>query len=359
MDVVAVAMSGGVDSSMAAYLLKSRRVKLESKVLVVGASQNIWTEGCRAPTTLVLAEKVCRLLEIPYYLMDLGKEFREIIIDDFVSTYLHGRTPNPCVICNRRIKFGLFYRQIEATLKREGRFEENARLHFATGHYARIEREADGWALKKGMDLEKDQSYMLYRLPRDLLPRLVFPLGGLAKTEVVAMARRLDLPSAGARSSQDACFLEGSYGDFIVRHTGKQALRRSGEIIDTRGRVLGRHRGFLYYTVGQRRGLGLGNGPWYVKSIDPLRNRVCVGRKWEILSKTLEVGDLNWLIDGPREALTCGVKLRYQTGELACTVRPLSDDRVKILLKTGAVVTPGQSAVFYDGDRVLGGGIIV
>ena len=223
MDVVAVAMSGGVDSSIAAYLLAKQRVKLERKMLVVGASQNIWTEGCRAPTTLVLAEEACRLLAIPYYLINLGQEFREIIIDDFVSTYLHGRTPNPCVICNRRVKFGLFYRQIEATLRREGRLAENDRLCFATGHYARIEREADGWALNKGVDHEKDQSYMLYRLPRNLLPNLIFPLGELTKTEVMEMARRLDLPSAEAQSSQDACFLEGSYGDFIVRQTGDRS----------------------------------------------------------------------------------------------------------------------------------------
>jgi tRNA-specific 2-thiouridylase len=356
MRVVAVAMSGGVDSSMAAYLLKSQRVKLDSKMLVVGASQNIWTEVCHTPKSLGFAEEVCRLLEIPYYLMDLGQEFKELIIDDFVSTYLHGRTPNPCVICNRRIKFGLFYRKIEATLRREGLLRDKACFHFATGHYARCERETDGWALKKGMDFEKDQSYMLYRLPRKLLPHLIFPLGELAKAKVIDMARQLDLPSAGAQSSQDACFLEGSYGDFIVRQMGEQ---RSGEIVDAEGKVLGRHRGFPFYTVGQRRGLGLGNGPWYVKSIDPVRNRIYVSRRQEILSKDLEVSDLNWLIKGPRETLACSVKLRYQTGELACTVRQLSNDRVKILLEKGAVVTPGQSAVFYDGDRVLGGGIIV
>jgi tRNA-specific 2-thiouridylase len=365
MDMIAVAMSGGVDSSLAAYLLKSRQVKLPfepsgaNEVSVVGASQNIWTEGCRAPTTLALADEVCRKIGIPYYLIDMGREFKEIIVDDFVSTYLHGRTPNPCVICNRRIKFGLFYRRIETTLRREGRLEEGARLYFATGHYARIEPEADGWALRKGVDREKDQSYMLYRLPRDLLPDLAFPLGELTKTEVVEMARQLDLPSVKAASSQDACFLEGSYGDFIVSHIGAGALRQTGEIVDTRGKVLGRHRGYVFYTVGQRRGLGLGNGPWYVKSIDAARNRIIVGRKREILSKKLEVADTNWLIGEPQQAFACGVKLRYQSGELACRVEPQTGGRVRILLKKGAVVTPGQSAVFYDGDRALGGGIIV
>ncbi len=365
MDVIAVAMSGGVDSSLAAYLLKNRQAKLpfkpseQNEISVIGASQNIWTEGFRIPTTLLLADEVCRKLGIPYYLIDMGKEFKEIIIDNFVSTYLHGRTPNPCVICNRRIKFGLFYRQIETILRREGRLEKHDKLYFATGHYARIEHETDGWALKKGADREKDQSYMLYRLPRDMLPFLAFPLGELTKAEVIETAKRLDLPSVKAVSSQDACFLEGSYGDFIINQTGERALRKPGEIVDTRGKVLGRHRGYIFYTVGQRRGLGLGNGPWYVKGIDAAINRITVGRKREILSKKLEVVDANWLINTPEEAFASGVKLRYQSGELACRVEPQAEGRVRILLKKGAVVTPGQSAVFYSGDRVLGGGIIV
>jgi tRNA-specific 2-thiouridylase len=348
-------------------LLKNRRVKTASgetrassrRMFVVGASQNIWSERQDTPKTLHLAKKACRLLEIPYYVVDLAQEFQEIIIDDFVSTYLNGKTPNPCVICNQRIKFDLFFKRIEAAVRGDGWLEGGAEIYFATGHYARIESERDGLALKKGKDLEKDQSYMLYRLPRALLSRLVFPLGEYTRSEVLEEARRFDLPGAQIRSSQDACFLEGRYGDFIVRQTGREELRRTGEIVDQKGRALGRHRGFIFYTVGQRRGLGLGNGPWYVHSIDPVRNRIYVGRRRDILRKSIEVSDMNWLVDQPKAPFSCTVKLRYQSGELVCTVKPLACERVKVLLKKGAVVTPGQSAVFYDADRVLGGGIIL
>ncbi|HUV07566.1 MAG TPA: tRNA methyl transferase PRC-barrel domain-containing protein, partial [Spirochaetia bacterium] len=268
-------MSGGVDSSVAACLLE---VEHRSSIgrPVVGVSQLIWAKESQFPAALDLARDVCLRLGIPYFRVDLNREFERLIVRNFIDTYLEGQTPNPCVLCNQMIKFDILYRKVESELRTRGNLGEQDTLYFATGHYARVEAEEGGYALKKGRDASKDQSYMLYRLPRSLLSRIVFPLGGLEKKEVIRMASRLDLPHREIRESQDACFLEGSYGDYLVKKTGRVDLRHPGDIVDAGGRVLGRHRGFIRYTVGQRRGLGLGSGPWYVSRVDPIKNRVVV-----------------------------------------------------------------------------------
>ena len=355
--VIVVAMSGGVDSSVAMCLLREREGGPRSARLV-GASLNL-LEGCSSfQDTLPNAGAICRELDIPFYLIPMEEDFRRIVIEDFITTYLQGRTPNPCVICNQRIKFDMFDGEMQSRLRRDGALDVGQTPLLATGHYARVERIGGGWGILKGRDPEKDQSYMLYRLPRELLPRLEFPLGGLTKDEVVELARAWGLPNVHARESQDVCFLQGRYGDFLVQRTGRGDLYDGGEIVDTRGRIVGRHRGYVHYTVGQRRGLGLDNGPWYVSGVDAAKNRVYVGRKRDVLKRRLTVSRLNWLVDAPHSHFPCGVELRYQSREVPCRVYPDGPDLLTVALKKGAVVTPGQSAVFYDGDQVLGGGII-
>jgi tRNA-specific 2-thiouridylase len=255
----------------------------------------------------------------------------------------------------------------------DGTLTEGEPLYFATGHYARIQ-EADGRLyLRKALDAEKDQSYMLYKIPQGLLPYLIFPLGTLTKEEVVRIAREKDLPSASVRESQDVCFVEGTYNDYLreVIAAGEWDPGRGdkeGEIVDSAGNVLGKHGGYIHYTVGQRKGLGLSSGPWYVLSLDPERNKVIVGRREELSTKRFLADELNWF-GGPFEAeLECSVKVRYNSDETPCRLQPAGaretpgtagrPRQVLVELEDPAAVTPGQSAVFYKDDIVLGGGVI-
>ncbi len=372
-DTVIVAMSGGVDSSVAACLLAEGAAG-PGGLKVAGASQDIWPPGHVRGLALTGAADVCRLLGVPHLNMNLFREFRETIVSNFYETYAAGKTPNPCVLCNRRIKFGLFYERARERLQAMRFTAPESRVYFATGHYVRLEHSGDGLFLKKARDPRKDQSYMLYRLPGPMLADLIFPLGALKKTEIIGLAEDRALPNAQRKESQDACFIDGGYADYLTRLAGGDKLKQPGDIVDRQGRFLGRHRGYINYTVGQRRGLGLGDGPWYVSSVDPLKNRVVVGRRRDILMRNFAVTDLNLFCDFPRQPLRCRVKVRYQAGEIPCRihagseaggsadgrVRDRADDRASLTveLDRGAVVSPGQSAVFYDGELVLGGGII-
>ncbi len=352
-NLLAVALSGGIDSSVAAFLLKKDWERL------VGASHFIWPDSrCCSVEVFDRAREVCKRLNIPYLQSDLFPEFKEKVVGDFINTYLRGKTPNPCVACNRFIRFDLFYRRLESRLKEEGYLPEGGDLYFSTGHYARIEKRPEGYFLARAKDQAKDQTYMLYRIDKNLLKKLVFPLGNYLKSEVVALAEEIGLEYSSVKESQDACFVETGYVDFIAGQTGRDDFIKPGEIVDLKGRVLGKHRGAVYYTVGQRRGLGLGSGPWYVAKIDPGANRVYVGRKVEAQKTSLLVEDLSWFIPFPRAALNCGVKIRYQTKELPCRIEP-EDNLVRVILKKPEIVTPGQSAVFYGDNLVLGGGKIV
>jgi tRNA-specific 2-thiouridylase len=352
--VMAVALSGGVDSAVAAVLLRERWQRL------VGATHFIWPDSrCCNLTVFKRAEFLARQLSIPYYVIDVQQAFRGAVVDEFINAYIGGTTPNPCVLCNERIRFTLFFTELEKKLKTETLLAPDEELLLGTGHYARIELGTDGRpVLKKGRDPVKDQSYMLYRLPSHILSRLAFPLGDMLKSEVMALARDRGMRVADQAESQDACFVDGNYIDFIVQDTGRSSLHSAGEIVDTAGRVRGRHSGYIGYTVGQRRGLGLGDGPWYVAGIHPEKNRVIVGREMEARRREFTFCNTNWFFPPPKAILNCAAKIRYQTGENDCRVEPLGDDRFRAELSVPEFITPGQSAVLYDGDVVLGGGII-
>jgi tRNA-specific 2-thiouridylase len=355
--VLAVALSGGVDSSVAALLLR------ESWPRMVGASHIIWPGSrCCSVEVLARARAVCHRLDVPYYQIDMQPEFAERVVDDFVATYLAGRTPNPCLRCNRFVRFDSFYTRLRERLTAEGLLEQGEELSLATGHYARVRRSEEGWVLEKGRDPAKDQSYMLHQVRREMLPHLVLPLGDLAKSEVTRRAAELGLDYTAVRESQDACFVEGDYAEFIRSRTGRDELLSPGPIVDGEGRVLGRHRGVLAYTVGQRQGLGLGGGPWYVARIEPEANRLVVARRKEVERSSFEVEEVNWLIEPPTTPLQCEAKVRYRSAEVPARVQPEpaspGSGRVRVMLERPEIITPGQSAVFYRGERVLGGGVM-
>jgi tRNA-specific 2-thiouridylase len=351
--IVALALSGGVDSSAAALLLR------EQYSLVIGASHYIWPESrCCSTEAFNRAKYICNLLNMPYYIIDLEKEFKTRIVDNFISTYMKGSTPNPCVLCNSEIRFTLFYKLLAQKCSDEGLLPAGGRLSFATGHYVRLEQTGEGWFLKKARDKRKDQSYMLYRLSKEILPNLIFPLGELHKKEVVEIVRRHNLRTDGLKESQDACFVDTDYVDFIASQTGITDSIGPGHIQDSSGRILGTHRGYLYYTVGQRSGLGLSDGPWYVSSIDAPNNIVVVARKEQAGRQQFIVENLNWFIPAPDKPLECTVKIRYQTRDIPCVLAPEKPQQVLVKLEQPELVTPGQSAVFYRDELVIGGGII-
>ena len=353
--LLAVALSGGVDSSVAALILK------ESWPRMVGATHLIWPGSrCCSTETLGRAAEVCRRLDIPYLQVDLQEDFRREVVDDFVDVYLAGRTPNPCVRCNRYVRFGSFLPALRARLEAEGLLAAGEELSLATGHYARILRTGDGPMLAKGRDPAKDQSYMLHQVRREMLPQLVLPLGERLKSEVVRQAEEAGLASARVPESQDACFVEGDYARFIRDRSGREELFQPGDIVDPAGTLLGRHRGVIHYTVGQRSGLGLGSGPWYVARIEAAANRLVVARLEQAERAGFEVEGLNWFVEPPRAPLACAVKIRYQSGESPARVEPADrPGRCRVVLEEPAIVTPGQSAVFYRGELVLGGGVIL
>ena len=349
--VVALGMSGGIDSSMALKILKNEWKH------IVGANHIVW-HGVRCSSYEVIsrAEKLCRAEGIPFYCLDVSEEFKTRIAGDFIRSYISGLTPNPCVICNQFIKFTFFYDRLKEQLQKDGILESDDRLYYSTGHYVRLAEKDGGLFLRKAADLSKDQSYMLYRLPRELLSRCIFPLGDILKKDLKAEAERQGLDFGNVRESQDICFIEGSYGDFIAANSDLKI--RPGRILDMEGNVLGKHRGYIHYTIGQRKGLGLGSGPWFVTSVIPEKNQVIVGRQDQQGQKDFTVRDLNWFIDYRGEKFDACVKVRYNSHEYPCTVSALDDGRVLVRLHDKTVITRGQSAVFYQDDIVLGGGFI-
>lgn len=356
--ILALGMSGGVDSSMALEYLK------KDWPVIVGANHVVWHGvRCSSPEVIARAADLCARENIPFYCLDVSDEFNRQVASAFVKDYLDGLTPNPCVICNRFIKFTFFYDRLKEQLIKDHIMNPDDRLYYSTGHYVRIVERAGRLYLAKAKDLSKDQSYMLYRLPQKLLSRCIFPLGDKLKADIKKEAANMGVPASSIKESQDICFIEGSYGEFIEQYSGRKF--KPGFINDMQGNRLGQHRGYIHYTIGQRKGLGLGSGPWYVTQVIPEKNCVIVGREDEQGQYSFKVRNLNWFIepDSLKGPLSCNVRVRYNSGEHPCTVTltpgtPPEEATAYVQLEEKTVITPGQSAVFYDGDIVLGGGII-
>jgi tRNA-uridine 2-sulfurtransferase len=342
---IVVAMSGGVDSSVAAGLL------VEQGYDVQGVSLRMWEEnqGPRVCSDHRGAVEVAKLLGISHTLLDLRAQFVDTVVKPFARDYLHGRTPNPCVACNRDFKLG--------TLLRWAR--EQGADYVATGHYARIARDesVSRVSLLRGIDRSKDQSYFLFALSRDQLASTLFPLGEMRKTEVREKARRLGLPVAERQESQDICF--GDYKALVASYAGESEVA-GGEVVDRKGKVLGRHGGIHGVTIGQRRGLGISAAePLYVVEIEDHTKRVVVGKKDELASAGLMARSVNWLEAPSAGEIEAEVQIRYRAPAIACVIRPSGDQVCEVRFREPVkAVTPGQAAVFYRGDQLLGGGWI-
>jgi tRNA-uridine 2-sulfurtransferase len=351
---VVVGLSGGVDSSIAAALLKEKEYDVIGVTMMtfdpsmpVKGSEKHACYGPGEEDDVKAAAAVCRKLDIPFHVIDLRKEFRDHVVDYFRSEYLAGRTPNPCVVCNHRLKFGFL---LEKTKEVGVDFD-----FFATGHYAQIGKSGGRFLLKKAADPSKDQTYFLYALTQEQLSRTLFPVGAYAKPQIREMAHSLGLGTADRPESQD--FISGAdYSSFFYEEE-----IREGEIVDETGSILGWHRGIIHYTIGQRKGLGIAsNRPIYVLRIDAQNNRIVVSDKKGLFSGGLIAADIN-LMAVARLDRPCKVKakIRLQHKETAATLFPHGTNKVKILFDEPQIsVTPGQSAVFYRGGTVLGGGVI-
>ena len=349
---VMMAMSGGVDSSVAALLLRQAGHDVRGATMVLRNDQE---STCGSSRDVEDARAVCRRLDIPHDAFDLRDRFDAAVVRPFCDAYLEGRTPNPCIDCNRFLKF-------EALQKRR---REMGLDYVATGHYARRRwDEATGrWQLLRASDPAKDQSYVLYHLTQDTLAHMLFPLGELTKDEVRELARAHGFVTAAKPESQDICFVpDGDYARFIEGRCGADTAFNPGEIVDREGRVLGEHAGLIRYTIGQRKGIGVAaREPLYVLGKDALANRLIVGFRDELLSSGVVARDVN-LIGGdaweaPREVQ---VKTHYRQRPVAATVEMSGDDELTVVFdELQSSAAPGQSAVLYDGDEVLGGGTIV
>ena len=346
---VIVGMSGGVDSSVAAYLLKEQGYE------VLGVTMQIWQEeeetvleeegGCCGLSAVEDARRVARLLDIPYYVLNFKQEFQKAVMDYFAREYLSGRTPNPCIACNRYVKW-------EALLDRARVLGAD---YIATGHYARIEKCANGrYAVKNSVTSGKDQTYALYRLTQEQLRHTLMPVGSYTKEQIRELAEKLGLPVAGKRDSQEICFIpDKDYAGFIERYTGIRMPE--GNFVTEQGEILGRHKGITHYTIGQRRGLGLPMGRRvFVKEIRPRTNEVVIGEGEEVFSDSLEADRVIG------EAGRYTAKIRYGHKGTACTVTRVGEDRIRCDFDEPVrAVTPGQAVVFYRDGCVAGGGTIL
>ncbi len=336
-------MSGGVDSSVAAALLQNQGF------IVEGATMKLTAGLC---CDIGSAQAVCRRLGIPHRMIDAQTEFSQVVVQNFISEYRRGRTPNPCIKCNDLVKF-----QLLLDYTRSNGFD-----YLATGHYARIEQDqsTSRFLLKKGIDAGKDQSYFLYRLTQEQMAHILFPLGGLRKAEVRTLARERALPAAERPESQEICFVpDNNYRSFLKEHA--PGVLRSGEIVMADGKVVGKHDGIAFFTVGQRRKLGVAAGErLYVVRVERETNRIVLGRLSELETSGMMVSDPNFIaVNELRDRMNITVKIRYRSSFVSASIEPLTANSVHVIFeKPVPGVCPGQAAVFYDGEVVVGGGII-
>lgn len=348
-----IAMSGGVDSSVAAKLtldMGYECIGCMMKLYEASEGEKSSDRTCCSLDDASDARSVAFSLGMPFYVFNFCDGFREQVIDRFVSEYLAGRTPNPCIDCNSYMKFDRLLR----------RAAELGCEKIVTGHYARIEKRGEKFLLKKAVDLSKDQSYVLYRLNQYQLSHTLFPLGGMSKQETRVIAEKCGFTNFNKRDSQDICFVpDGDYASVLERLTGKPCPE--GDFVDAQGRVIGRHRGIIRYTVGQHKGLG-GNYPerMFVLGNDPVNNTVILGTEEGLYKRELIADRFNWICgEPPIGKIRCCAKIRYRHAEQPATAEALSDGRVKVVFdEPQRAITLGQSAVLYDGETVLGGGII-
>ena len=351
--IVAIAMSGGVDSSVAAALL------VERGYTVVGMMLRLWSEQdseranrCCTPDSVAMARRVASILSIPFYILDARQFFYEAVVKPFIHDYTHNLTPNPCINCNRTVRWEFLLNHALS-----------AGVDFlATGHYARLTQNSHQvYQLLRGSDSAKDQSYVLHMLTQNQLNHALFPLGEYTKQDVRQMAHKFNLPVAERPDSQDLCFVggDGDYRQFLARHAPQAIM--PGEILDRKGNILGHHEGLSFFTIGQRKGLHVPSStPHYVLEKDFLRNVIIVGTRDQSGSDNFIVENMNWIAGQPPDSqFTAFVKIRYKAHDIPCAINTLNGNAVQIKLENPVCdITPGQAAVLYNGDVCLGGGII-
>ena len=347
---VIVAMSGGVDSSVAALLLKQAGYEVMGVTMRLYSIEDkelpAYYRGCCTLDDVEDARRVCNRLDAPHYVFDVQQEFQAFVIDYFCREYQRGRTPHPCIACNDMIKFS-FLAQRARFLGAE---------YVATGHYARIETREDGYHLLKGLNPAKDQSYVLYGMGQNELAHTLLPVGSYSKDEIRRMALEAGFPNANKPDSQDICFIpSGDYRKFLA----ERIEPTEGDIVDTSGQVLGRHKGIEFYTVGQRRGLGLAAGePMFVVGIDAREHRVVVGTESELYQDVVWASDVKYTHREPQGPTKVAIKVRYKSPEVRAVLYPNGSEARLELGEPLRAITPGQALVFYQGEEVLGGGRI-
>ncbi|GAA0788923.1 tRNA 2-thiouridine(34) synthase MnmA [Hathewaya limosa] len=351
---VVIGMSGGVDSSVAAYLLKEQGYEVIGIMMKLSPDDPDYVEnegGCCSLSAANDARRVADVIDIPFYVMNFKKSFKENVIDNFISEYLGGKTPNPCVVCNKTIKFNEFLRKAQAL----------GADYIATGHYAEVIEKNGRYLLKRSEDERKDQTYMLYNLTQDQLAHILMPCGKYEKTEIRSIAEKIGLDVFRKKDSQEICFIpDNNHGEFIKKSVEKNKVK-PGNFVDKNGQILGKHKGIVYYTIGQRKGLGLALGkPVFVTDIIPEKNQVVIGDEEEIFKTELIAKDVNLIyMDELKEPMEVLGKVRYSAKLSPATIYPLENGKLKAVFREKQrAITKGQSVVFYKDNFVVGGGII-